>query len=336
MKDNRHLTFAERARLIKKKYNGYEDDPISAVSLNLELSELAKEQEEKKKDKLEIAEPVNMGNSKMAYGGNRKMFLGGPDEGQDPLMEEDYSWIEGGIDRMNTDNFAKKIPTIGTKPFSIKGSMPTLKTNNTILDDKSSEQVDPYQDTEVGFAGMAGILGAGMAALRKPTKTTLERFKPSTINSEAQEQLAKDGINTAFNNVAEQSRETAQTSGQRMGRTSAVESNRSRQLATTLSSIRERNDNTNTDILNQAGLYNNGIANQETIINEQNQAAVDNARLQFFDSLGKSYAQVRRDQNAASVVDKQNKRMLEMINSNRVYRINQKGETIFTGGIYNG
>jgi hypothetical protein len=370
----KHLTFAERATLIKKKYRNYDDDPIAMKSMDMELSELAKEQEQYKNSN----EIEDVGYTEMKYGGRLKLAFGdplpkktaavnallNPEVNYEPVKELDDNFIgplteASLLDQQTLDSYIpkgdKKVGALNN--YQLKNlDLDFTKDNDAFKKDlfypdfdgindnvgASSPATTPYdlmneEETKVGYAGLLGALGSGIAALRKPRTTKFNRFTPTLIDDSVERKVAKDSINASYNNVAAQSNETAQSGAQRLGRSAAIEGSRANKISSVLSQIRERTDNTNAGISNNANQINTQIANEEVVANEQNFANVENSRLAFFDALGKSIAMREREKTQASIQDKQNRRLLTLINNgiSNDYNVFGSGKiTPRTGQVY--
>lgn len=407
------LTFAEKARVIKKKYEKYGEDPIALRSMEIELSELAKEQELMKQQmqqtEEQVAEDVTQ---QYAYGGKVKKYSKGGGFGIPfidaigPSLEEqamqstqgllsnisdiipkdlnsstsslnstpeyfplrttqdriarmkansavgqEGSLFYGGEDmRQEMKRMGEEfdpslpgytLPTVEIRPdsntdqsFSFNNEQ---KSKDPILDDdyswtkeamgfmdgerlgteKALDKLSPLQFKEqapkIGWSGLLGSVGSGIAALRNPRSTPLQTVSPNLIDSTAQEKIARDNINTSYNNISRASRETAQTAGQRMGRNAGTQADRMRNLNNTLLSIRERTDNANAAIENQFAQYNNQITNQNILNRDMDNADAINRQNMFFDSLAKSIAMRERDNVALGVQERQNVRLLNLI-----------------------
>jgi hypothetical protein len=158
-------------------------------------------------------------------------------------------------------------------------------------------------------AQLAGTLIGG------PDETSFDRVNPRYINpseainaTERQGALGRANLNRS---VAQGSR----TAGQLMGNTVAGNAGITNNVANSIGGIRQTADNANVGTYNQANARNAGISQQETIANEQNNAAYRQALYGSMTDIGNIGAGVNKDYRMDRAQEVQNTRLLNTINS---------------------
>ena len=169
----------------------------------------------------------------------------------------------------------------------------------------------------MGAAGAAGNVFQLIDDIRNPADVeNYGRVDPSLIDSTIQESNARNAINTSINNVVGASDETSQTGGQRLSRRAGLESARRDKVGRALGQIREQTDNTNAQIKNRTAEFNKGIDIREANDNSQNAAARKARIASNLNQIGANVlAKPKSEQNANQVVNNQNARLINMINS---------------------
>lgn len=315
-------TFADRAREIMKKYSKFKDDPISQRSMDRELDMLAQEQEE-----LKAKQGIGTNPQQMAYGGRYKMFWAGGYDGEEVLgilPNNNMMW-----DTPQPSTPFGDYPTVSPYVNIPSGPRQEVLFNAAKDPAKTRVEVDPEKArfNMMGAAGAAGNVFQLIDDLRNPAdKVDYGRVNPSLIDSTIQENNARNTINTSVNNVVGASNETSQTGGQRLARRSGLESVRRDKIGRALGQIRETTDNTNAQIENRAKEFNKQIDISEMTANEQNKAARKARIASNLNQIGANFiAKPKAEQNANQVVNNQNARLLNLINSGYLsdYTINQ-------------
>lgn len=184
---------------------------------------------------------------------------------------------------------------------------------------KTGVEIDP-EDAKfnmMGAAGAAGNVFQLIDDLRNPADVEdYGRVDPSLVDSTIQESNARNAINTSINNVVGASDETSQTSGQRLSRRAGLESARRDKVGRALGQIREQTDNTNAQIQNRTAEFNKGIDIREANDNSQNASARKARIASNLNQIGANVlAKPKAEQNANQVVNNQNARLINMINS---------------------
>jgi hypothetical protein len=384
------MTYAQRAKVIMKKYERFKGDPISERSMDMELEQLASEQEEEK-----TAKGIPSEGQEMAYGGYKKMAYGGgigggmttdlnngllipelfgsngiaasgsPNPvsgvGQDftgaplnrnpqfanglPVAEVQGQRIIPQAPNTGTQETPQHIKDKANKIFGSKGMLdPSVNVGAGLMGDPKQTQTSPFGQAggygstvpqggksssaigedgggagKVGWKGMAGVAGNAYdltdALINGPEEVNYDRLDPALMSGENQKREARRSANTAYNNMAEQGRETSQNSGQRLGRTSALESTRGQRISEALNSIDERVETANTGIKNRAEEYNTGLSNQETQENMQAQMAHRLRIANNLNQIGGGFAAQGAEQNQADVDFAKNDRLIRAINN---------------------
>lgn len=312
-------TFADRARAIMAKYAKFKDDPISQRSMDRELDMLAQEQEE-----LKAKQGIGNNPQQMAYGGRYKMFLGGPEKNLDPFPTN-YGIVPdpSAFMRQNSSSKDNSSP-YGPYADGYKAATPKAGPTSPSVTNTPPEKA---KFNPTGALGSAGNVFQLIDDLRNPAdKVDYGRVDPSLIDSTIQENNARNTINTSVNNVIGVSNETSQTGGQRLARRSGLESVRRDKLGRALGQIRETTDNMNAQIENRVKEFNKHIDINEMTANEQNKAARKARIASNLNQIGSNFiAKPKAEQNANQVVNNQNARLLNLINSGYLsdYTINQ-------------
>lgn len=357
-------TYAERAKEIMKKYEKFQGDPISEHSMNLELAQLAKEQEEYK------TQMAYGGKKKMGYGGKKKMELGGP---FDDIFGFKAAGLIGGegtpipfrpIDQIEpvvaitpegSGGYAERAALMGDNT-STEGPSPVSKVSGLTDESKSTVpksedmvpadtkglpavDVDPKLSTnksaaieaiankegaedeaeKVGWRGMAGVAGNMLDLVNAikdgPQQVNYETMEAPTISGEAAKRDTKQEMDTAYNNMRKASDETSQSSGQRLGRTAALESARGIGISRALNRIQEDIDNRNLQMKFQTDQINTGIINQQIADQMAADMAHDFRISQNVNTIGGAFAAQGAEQNQADQDFINNQRLLAAIRS---------------------
>lgn len=306
----KNLTFADRATLIMNKYKKYKGDPIAEKTMEIELQELAREQESKKE---EMGIPNEQ--EQMAYGGKVKKGFGGDGKLRNPSDPTYISPIG--------DNRRKS--TFGANPF---GQLkPGVDINEPLVQPSAdvnpkSNTVDMGEPERVGYRGMLGSAGNVYSLIdglaRGPQTEEYERATPDFIDGTQRKRDARETINTAANNVGASIREGSLSSGARIGATIGNEANRSRQINNALNQIQESVDTTNTQTANQFEMFNTNLAREEVIANAQNEAAFRDRIGSDINTIGGSYAAQGAEQRKANATHTMNSRIINAINSGQL------------------
>jgi hypothetical protein len=347
---NKKPTFADRAKEIMAKYERFKDDPISRRSMDLELTELAKEQEAER--------------AKMGYGGNmKKMAGGGPLEDitdpfgifaqlQNPLDKVEVPYSRGvdfsdvGVRTDGPRTEASMIPLregmtsiesksaseldlpVPSRPDTIPGPPPKVfesaEYNFDGMDGGRRSKATTAEDLagspdKVGLAGMLGGIGSAYqlfdAIRNKEPLETYDRVDPAYIDATVRKIDARNTMNAAFNNQRGVQRETSQTGGQRIANAATTEAARRNKIGSALAMIQEDVDNKNSITNFNAQQVNAGIQRAETIARAQDEAQRKNTIGTTGNILGGLYAGTRGEQGLANTTYNQNIRLINAINS---------------------
>lgn len=328
-KKNLDLTFAQKAQEIIKRYKRFMGDPISEKSMELELAELAKEQEllKQKMQQQDGGQPAQPVSSQPQQ--PRKFFLGGLTGAlntmMNPLNNSETNPFSLGNQLLagstNAHTFTGQ--TSKTTIPSIQGTLRIPKTSQPqqprqfFLGGLTGDQIPETSDSggstaewwegmeppKVGYAGMLGVAGNAYDLIdalgSSPQQVNFERVNPELIDSSEQEKLISDTYNEAFDSAAYVGRQTAQSAGQRLGNRSALENMRGRRISGALAEIRERTENANTQTRNQFALHNSQIDQAEQDWNarakEMHRARISNN----LNVLGQSFASRQSEQRMA-------------------------------------
>lgn len=294
-------SFATKSKKIESKYKLRPNDPYGKKSQELELRNLAMQQEEVKK----TLKPVNNTNKK-AYGG-MKYANGGP---WDVPTFEDYI-IEQGL-QTSTEfdksqsfldtNYRKDNKALPITSMTPKGVL-TLKTPSTseifktINVPDSQEPVDnTYQSnflpTALGYAAQAATNIPSL--LLKPEKRSFSRVKFGNVSlAELRNQARRSrnlGLATA-RGVGAQSGDIGQTMNYLAGTTAGLNDVYGNQFNQSL--LQEKQASLESNMREQ--LANSEIERYEEGINTQEADAIRNLKMQALSNLGTTAAMAGRD-----------------------------------------